>query len=145
MRYILFFCALIGLSAVAGCVSTRFVPTGNRYSPWDGPVKVLREFPENEEYEEVGWISAKIDKEFDDLFDWGDVLVALQKEARKRGANAIVIVEREVISGHKAEITSLGGKSESTTEKGMVVIAIRIWGNSGKKIIEPERKERIGH
>lgn len=130
MRYILFFCALIGLTAVAGCVSTRFVLTGNKYSPWDGPVKVLREFPENEEYEEIGWISATADT--DDYLDWGDILVALQKEARKRGANAIVIVGKDVISGHKAEITPFGGKSETTTEKGMVVIAIRIRGNTGK-------------
>ena len=101
------FSVLIGLIAAAGCASTRFVLTGNRYSKWDGPVKVLREFPENEEYEEVEWISVKIDKEFDDILDWGDILVALQNEARKRGANAIVIVERDIISAPTYHLTRI--------------------------------------
>ena len=130
-RYVLFFCALFGLSAVASCVTTRFVPTGHRYNEWDGPVKILREFPKNAEYEEIGWITAKND--FDDSLDWGEILVALQTEAKKRGANAIVIVDKDVISERKAEILPYGyGKSETKTEKSMVVIAIRISGNTDK-------------
>ena len=107
-----------------GCVDTRFMLTGRTYSPWEGPVQILQELPKDVVYKEVGWITGKITE---DYLDWGDILLELQKEAKKRGANAIVLVDKETITGYKTSANMFTMSSESKKEKSMTVIAIRIF------------------
>lgn len=68
------------------CVSARFTQAGETFTKYDGPVKVLTEAPEDSEYVVIGIDSLKRDYGND-----ADFIKALQKEAAKNGANAIIL------------------------------------------------------
>ena len=108
---------------VSGCAETHFIATGNTYEPWEGPVKILNKPPAGVKYEEIGWISGKMGGM---VSDWGAILKAMQKSARKKGANAIILINKEASSQ-----SSLGGSVQygfyggSYQEKNLMAIAIR--------------------
>jgi len=109
---------------VSACAQTQFVATGKTYEPWKGPVKILQEAPKGVKYEELGWVSGKMGGM---VSDWGAILKAMQEEARERGANAIILVNKE-----SSTQSSLGGSVQygfyggSYQEKNLMAIAIRI-------------------
>ena len=78
---------LIAASLMAGCATVRFTATGDPQSPYQGPVKILKAYPEDTDYLEIGWVSA--DGDFNT--PWSELLGLMQKEAASRGANAIVL------------------------------------------------------
>ena len=75
---------------VAGCATVRFTPTGESYPPHAGSVKILKAYPEDGDYAEIGWVSA--DGDFNT--PWSELLGLMQKEAASHGANAIVLEEK---------------------------------------------------
>jgi hypothetical protein len=78
------------LLLLTACATVRFTPTGESYPPFAGPVKILKAYPPEGAYTEVGWVSA--DGDFNT--PWSELLGLMQKEAANRGANAIVIEEK---------------------------------------------------
>lgn len=74
----------------AGCATVRFTPTGETYPPYGGSVKILKAFPEDGQFDEIGWVSA--DGDFNT--PWSELLGLMQKEAAARGANAMVLEEQ---------------------------------------------------
>lgn len=65
-----------------------FVPMHEEQRKWDSYVRILFEKPKDEAYIELGVLVGQGKRRN----DWSDVLKALQKEAKQRGANAIVLV-----------------------------------------------------
>jgi hypothetical protein len=78
------------LLMVNGCATVRFTPTGASYPPHAGTVKILKTYPADSAYEEIGWVSA--DGDFNT--PWSELLGLMQKEAAAHGANAIVLEEK---------------------------------------------------
>ena len=115
---------LLFVLVVSGCAETRFVATGNTYRPWEGPVKILQEPPTGVKYEEIGWVSGKMGGM---VSDWGAILKAMQESARKKGANAIILINKEASTqssfGGSVQYGFYGG---SYQEKNLMAIAIRI-------------------
>ena len=87
LRYFLWTTALV---LIAGCATVRFTPTGESQPPYSGAVKILKAYPSDSEYAEIGWVSA--DGDFNT--PWSELLGLMQKEAASRGANAIVLEEK---------------------------------------------------
>ena len=87
LRYFLWTTALV---LIAGCATVRFTPTGESQPPYSGAVKILKAYPSDSEYAEIGWVSA--DGDFNT--PWSELLGLMQKEAAPRGANAIVLEEK---------------------------------------------------
>ena len=115
-------------STMLGCVQTSFTATGRTYEPWDGPVKIFQVPPKNIKYEELGWVSGQTD---DDNYDWVQILGAMQEEARKRGANAIILVSKESSTQSSSTQSEVRGnlyesKKKKDKKRNMVAIAIRI-------------------
>ena len=75
---------------ITGCATVRFTPTGESQPPYSGAVKILKAYPSDSEYAEIGWVSA--DGDFNT--PWSELLGLMQKEAASRGANAIVLEEK---------------------------------------------------
>ena len=108
-----------------GCAQTQFlVTTGNSHEPWTGPVRILREAPNDIEYEEIGWVSGRMGYDS----DWGNILKEMQKESAERGANAIILVDKEA----STQIIGLQWPfyGSSYEEKKLMAIAVRILQNS---------------
>ena len=117
-RYFFIICISITLSA---CAQTRFlVTTGNTHEPWTGPVRILREAPNGTKYEEIGWVSARMGYGS----DWGNILKKMQMESAKRGANAIILVDKEASTQFTGLQWPLYGSSYE--EKSLMAIAVRI-------------------
>jgi len=103
----------ISIALITGCASASFTQTGETFAKYDGPVKVLTEAPEDSEYVEIGIVSLKRDYGND-----ADFIKALQKEAAKNGANAIIL------SSNRESPYVIGSAVGSVQE--MTAIAIRI-------------------
>lgn len=119
----IFFGLLFCFITMTGCVQTSFTATGRTYEPWDGPVKIFQEPPKNIKYEELGWVSGQTD---DDTYDWVQILEAMQKEAKKRGANAIILVSKESSTQSKVRGNAYEFYGKTEKERNIVAIAIRI-------------------
>lgn len=81
--------ALILVALLSACTSTEFNPTPGapQYPPHRGEVTVLNKLPQSGNYDSLGVVVAY----GPDLSDKNDLIEALQKEAAKRGANAIAL------------------------------------------------------
>jgi len=107
-----------------GCAETKFLLTGDTYPEWTGPVKIFQEPPKDIEYVEIGWVTGKMSGA---VSDWGKILEAMQEEAAEKGANAIILVDKD-----KSKQASIGGSAQyglfggSYDEKNLMAIAIRI-------------------
>jgi uncharacterized protein YbjQ (UPF0145 family) len=55
-------------------------------------VKILYEPPADVKYEEIGVITGKMSGM---VSDWGTIIEAMQKKAREKGANAIILINKE--------------------------------------------------
>lgn len=111
---------------ISACATSKFVITGTTYKPHTGVVKVLFSSPEDVKYEEIGLVSSTGGI----VHEWTHLIEAMQKEAAKHGANAIIIVreERPEMGGgitYSEQLGLLVG-SEGTEYKSMMAVAIRI-------------------
>ncbi len=81
--------ALMMVALLGACATTEFNPTPGApvYPAYHDEVKVLPGFPPEGSYDSVGIVIAY----GVDLTDKEDLIEALQSEAAKRGANAIVL------------------------------------------------------
>jgi len=105
--------ALILVVLLSACASTEFnpAPGAPEYPPHLGEVTVLKSLPPAESYDSVGIVIVH----GVDLTDKEELIEALQKEAAKRGANAIAL-QGEV------KMRSQGG----STEKVLAAYALRL-------------------
>ena len=109
-------CALV----FSGCgTRVTFVATHEPYEAWKGHVRILHEMPSYDAYIELGILVGQ----GRDTDDWSDVLRALQKEGKKKGANAIVLIGQK-----EKKHTGVGGSGSVGLyeEKTMMAKAIRI-------------------
>jgi len=106
-----------------GCAQTRFIVTGSTYEPWPGPVKILQELPKDQRYVEIGWVSGKMSGM---VSDWGAILKAMQEEARLKGANAIILIDKDATSQATIGGSKHGFYGGTYEEKNLMAIAIRI-------------------
>lgn len=81
--------ALILVALLCACATTEFNPTPGapQYPPHLGEVTVLNELPQSGSYDSLGIVVVH----GVDVTDEEDLIEALQKEAAKRGANAIAL------------------------------------------------------
>ena len=139
-RWRIFWILLLSI-IMSACAQTQFLITGNTYEPWTGPVKIFQEAPKDIQYEEIGWVSGKMGGM---VSDWGAILKAMQKEAGERGANAIILVNKE-----SSTQASLGGSDQygfyggSYQEKNLMAIAIRIWKASPAKSMAQAKSIKV--
>ena len=84
------FLLVLSLVFLSGCAKVRFTPTGDSYPPYSGTVKILKTYPSESKYSEIGWVSA--DGDFNT--PWSELLALMQQEAANRGANAIVLEDK---------------------------------------------------
>ncbi len=89
-RFSIVIVLVIAILMIAGCATVRFTPTGDSYPPHAGSVKILKAYPSEGDYTEIGWVSA--DGDFNT--PWSELLGLMQKEAASHGANAIVLEEK---------------------------------------------------
>ena len=125
MRLILrLFCVGLAFTFIVGCAATaRFAQTGQVYPPWDGPVKVLSASPEGVKYVEIGIVSSFGGT----VHEWIDLITAMQKEAAKRGANAIIVGWSKESSQTMVSYTpAFGLFAISAPRKDLMAMAIRI-------------------
>jgi len=101
---------------------SKFVLTGNKFPPYEGPVKILTSPPEAK-YVEIGWVSSKGGP----IHQWADLLEAMQTEAAQYGSNAIILVTKDSNSSsfvtYNPQFGLVGGSGSS---KNLMAIAIRI-------------------
>ena len=107
---------VIGL-ILFGCAKVKFAPTGKTYPPYEGPVKIYMKPPTNLKYEEIGWVTA--DGDFN--HPWAELLQMMQKEAARRGANALII-EEKFTTRMDTEV-NIGSRDE---DRSITAIAVRI-------------------
>ena len=91
MKYLKITSLLIVFLTIQSCATSKFTITGNTFSPYNGPVKVLNSLPENIEYEEIGLVSSTGGM----AHEWTHLISAMQKKASKYGANAIIIIRED--------------------------------------------------
>ena len=113
-------------SVCAGCVSAGFVSTSEQsYPPHVGTVRVFWDsVPQEVQYEELGVVSSAGSES---IKQWSRLVEALQAEAAKHGANAVIIRGSDeesvgaIVPAYGGGVYGLQG-----TTKNMVGTAIRI-------------------
>ena len=108
---------------ITGCATAKFAQTGQTYPPYDGPVKVLSAPPQGVKYVEIGIVSSAGGM----IHQCADLIEALQKEAAKKGANAIIV--GGVGESTHAMVTyspTFGLQGGTFPQKNMMAVAIRI-------------------
>ena len=116
-------CVCLVLAFITGCATAKFAQTGQTYPPYEGPVKVLSVPPQGVNYVEIGIVSSAGGM----IHQWADLIKALQKEAAKKGANAIIV-------GGAGESThamvtynpTFGLQGGTFPQKNMIAVAISI-------------------
>jgi len=117
------------LIILLNCASAKFIQTGQIYEPWDGVVQILEEPPRNERFTEIGWVTGKMSGQ---LSDWGKIIEKMQETARKKGANAIILIDKDAsMQGSVTANAQYGILTGSTyQEKNLTAKAIRIMGGT---------------
>jgi len=105
---------------IAGCAKVQFTPTGETYPPYPGTVKIMKAYPSDSSYSEVGWVSA--DGDFNT--PWSELLGLMQKEAASRGANAIVLDDKFTTSMDTPQYSV--GVNQRNDIRSVTAIAIRV-------------------
>jgi len=105
---------------VAGCATVRFTPTGESYPSYAGSVKILKAYPEGNNYAEIGWVSA--DGDFNT--PWSELLGLMQKEAASHGANAIVLEEKFTTQLDTPQYSV--GVNQQNDVRSITAVAIRV-------------------
>jgi hypothetical protein len=108
---------------VAGCAAAKFAQTGQTYPPYDAPVKVYWAPPKEVKYVEIGIVSSAGGL----IHQWADLIEAMQMEAAKKGANAIIVGGSDD-STHAMMLfnSNFGLPGATFPQKNMMAIAIRI-------------------
>jgi hypothetical protein len=75
------------LAFFAAGASGKFIHSGPNYPPYPGQVVILLEPPEGINFEELGLVTSSGGM----MHHWDDLVEAMQKEAARHGANAIII------------------------------------------------------
>ena len=110
------------LFIVSGCATVRFTPTGEQYPAHTGTVKILKAYPADVGYEEIGWVSA--DGDFNT--PWSELLGLMQKEAASHGANAIVLEEKFTTQLDTPQYSV--GVNQQNDVRSVTAVAIRLKG-----------------
>lgn len=118
VRIIVLLAALLIL--IAGCATVRFTSTGESYPAHAGAVKILKAYPEDGGYDEIGWVSA--DGDFNT--PWSELLGLMQKEAASHGANAIVIEEKFTTQLDTPQYSV--GVNQQNDVRSVTAVAIRV-------------------
>lgn len=114
---------IIAVFIVSGCATSKFTKTGEVYPPYEGPVKVLTERPEGQQYVEVGWVSSN----GGDFHEWTDLIEAVQRKAATNGANAIILYKSDNTNSSMITYTpQLGLLGSSSSQKSLLAIAVRL-------------------
>jgi len=124
MRLTLKFIAVFLIFAfVAGCATAKFAQTGETYPPYDAPVKVYWSPPKEVKYVEIGIVSSTGGL----IHQWAELIEALQLEAARKGANAIIVGGSDD-PAHAMTIynTNFGIPGGTFPQKNMIAIAIRV-------------------
>jgi hypothetical protein len=108
------------LFLVAGCATVRFTPTGESFPAHSGTVKILKAYPTDAGYSEIGWVSA--DGDFNT--PWSELLGLMQKEAANHGANAIVLEEKFTTQLDTPQYSV--GVNQQNDVRSVTAVAIRI-------------------
>jgi hypothetical protein len=116
-----FVCFFLFLSAF-GCATAKFIQTGNQYPPYNGVVKIYRNNPPDTKYEEIGWISSSGGM----IHEWTHLIEAMQSKAALKGANGIILIDKENTStGFATYNPQYGLVAAQGTQKSLMAIAIR--------------------
>ncbi len=116
-------CVCLVFTFLTGCATAKFVQTGQTYSPYEGPVKVLSAPPEGVKYVEIGIVSSQGGM----IHQWADLIEALQKAAAKKGANAIIVGgANESTHAMVTYNPTFGLQGGTFPQKNMMAVAIRI-------------------
>jgi len=111
---------------ITGCATAKFAQTGQTYPPYSGPVKVLYAPPQGVKYVEIGIVSSAGGM----IHQPADLIEALQKEAAKQGANAIIFggatESTQTMVTYNQTYGLMGG---TFPQKNMLAVAIRILDN----------------
>ena len=118
IRSIFLLAAALGL--IAGCATVRFTSTGESFPPHAGAVKILKAYPDDGAYDEIGWVSA--DGDFNT--PWSELLGLMQKEAASRGANAIVLEEKFTTQLDTPQYSV--GVNQQNDVRSVTAVAIRV-------------------
>jgi hypothetical protein len=113
---------IITLLLFQSCATSKFVVTGNTYTPYTGPVKVFQSSPEGVEYEEIGIVSST----GGEVHEWTHLIEAMQKKAASYGVNAIIIIKEDKIQKGSIAYTQYGLYGGTTQYKSLMSVAIRI-------------------
>ncbi len=117
------FLLIIFILLFQGCATSKFVVTGNTYTPYTGPVKVFQSPLEGIEYEEIGLVSSTGGQ----VHEWTHLIEAMQKKAAKYGANAIIIIKEDNPKyGMITYTQQYGLVGSSGNWKSLTAVAIRI-------------------
>jgi uncharacterized protein YbjQ (UPF0145 family) len=113
---IIVFCLLLS------CATAKFILTGDKYPPYEGTVKVFFEEPIDLKYDEIGIISSTGGM----AHEWTHLIEAMQIEAAKFGANAIIIIkentdELKIISGNQYGLYGSSASMKSLTSKAVFI------------------------
>jgi hypothetical protein len=108
------------LLLATGCATVRFTPTGESYPSHSGTVKILKAYPTDRSYDEIGWVSA--DGDFNT--PWSELLGLMQKEAAAHGANAIVLEEKFTTQLDTPQYSV--GVNQQNDVRSVTAVAIRI-------------------
>lgn len=119
-RHVAAFLAAAALLVTAGCATVRFTPTGETQPRHDGSVKILKAYPEDGAYDEIGWVSA--DGDFNT--PWSELLGLMQNEAASHGANAIVLEEKFTTQLDTPQYSV--GANQQNEVRSITAVAIRV-------------------
>jgi hypothetical protein len=102
----------LSIMLIAGeSIAASFILTGYRYPRYEGPVRLLTVFPDSGTYREIGITSEKSSE------DYSSLLIGMQVQATRYGANALVIVSNK--DSYEAGYSSLKLGEQSPIAPGL--------------------------
>ena len=108
---------------MAGCATVRFTPTGESYPPYAGTVQILKAYPSDRDYAEIGWVSA--DGDFNT--PWSELLGLMQKEAASPRGQRIVLEEKFTTKLDTPQYSV--GVNQQNDVRSITAVAIRVRTN----------------
>ena len=104
-----------------GCATSDFTQTGQTYPKYKGPVKIYFDVP-NADFEQIGIVSSQ----GGNIHERTDLLEAMQEEAAKHGANAIVILSEKTRSSFSLSSNEFGTYAGTSAQKSSSAVAVRV-------------------
>ena len=93
-------------------IEIQFLATGKTYAPWKGQVKLFEGFV-GVRHEEIGRMFVKVNTGLDPL----DVVEAIREEAKKKGANGVILDTSLGVMQQKLSIGAMAGVGVDMTVK----------------------------